>query len=81
MSLTVKVATPLEFVVPLTVLMFELPLPAVSVTALLPKRAPPASFSVTVIVEPPFGGALPLSTAVVGLAITVELPAFAAFSM
>jgi hypothetical protein len=84
LSDTVKVAWPFEFVVPLTVLMFELPLPAVSVTALLPKATPPASFSVTVIVEPPEGfwpGVLPLSTAGFGVALTVELPAFAAFSM
>ena len=46
-----KEACPLEFVVPLTVVIVELPLPAVRVTVLPLTKLLLASFSVTVIAE------------------------------
>jgi hypothetical protein len=70
-SFTVKEACPLEFVVPLTVVIVELPLPAVSVTVLPLTKLLLASFSVTVIAEV----VEPSAFTVVGLALTVDLPA------
>jgi hypothetical protein len=67
-SFTVKVAWPLAFVVPLTVVIVEPPLPAVSVTVLLPTGLLFASMSVTVIVEVD----VPSAITDVGLAITVD---------
>jgi hypothetical protein len=70
-SFTVKEACPLPFVVPLTVVIVELPLPAASVTVLPLTRLLLASFSVTVIVEVEE----PSAFTVVGLAVTVEFAA------
>ena len=61
------------FVVPLTVAIVELPLPAVSVTVLLPTGLLFASMSVTVIVEVD----VPSAITDVGLAITVDWAAVA----
>jgi hypothetical protein len=68
-SFTVKEAWPLAFVVPLTVVIVELPLPAASVTVLPLTKLLLASFSVTVIVE----GVEPSAGTEVKPALTVEL--------
>ena len=58
-------------VIPLTVVMTELPLPGVSVTTLLLTGLPFASLRVTVIVEEE----VPSASTGVGLATTVDVPA------
>jgi len=70
-SFTVNEACPLAFVVPLTVVTVELPLPAARVTALPLTGEPPPLSRVTVIVAVE----LPSATTDVGLAATVELAA------
>src|SRR5204863_267782 len=64
-SLTVKVATPLAFVVPETVVIVDDPAPAARVTVLPGTGLPFASFSVAVSVEV----ALPSATTLSGLAL------------
>src|SRR6185295_15762965 len=70
-SFTVNVACPLALVVPLTVVIVELPLPAAKVTVLPLTRLPPESLRVTVTVEV----ATLFATTEVGLATTVEAAA------
>ena len=70
-SLTVNVAWPLAFVVPETVVIVELPLPAVSETALPLTKLFPESLRVTVtdeVVEPS-------AATDVGFALTVDVAA------
>src|SRR5437763_958057 len=68
-SLTVKVAWPLALVVPLTVVIVELPLPAVSETVLPLTGLLFASLSVAVMVEV----VEPSAVTEVGLALTVDV--------
>ena len=66
-----NVACPLAFVVPLTVVIVELPLPAVRETVLPFTTFPPESLRVTVTVDV----VDPSAVTDVGLAVTVEAPA------
>src|SRR5213593_2309145 len=70
-SFTANVACPLAFVVPLTVVIVELPLPAVSDTALPLTGLLLMSLRVTVIVDV----VDPSAGTDVGLALTVDVPA------
>src|SRR5438270_488475 len=70
-SLAVNVTCPLALVVPLTVVIVELPLPAVRETVLPFTTFPPASLRVTVTVDV----VDPSAVTDVGLAVTVEVPA------